>query len=291
MSTTIHAACVQHAMSTDRAANLDKSLAGIREAAASGAVLIVLPELHRGPYFCQEENKAHFELAEPLQGETFKALSAVARELEIVIVGSIFEHSDDGRYFNTALVIERDGTLAGRYHKTHIPYDPGYYEKFYFEDGPEPLAPIKTSVGMLGVMVCFDQWFPEAARIMALQGAEILIYPTAIGFDPRDDTAEQTRQQDSWITVQRSHAIANSLPVIACNRTGHEPDPSGASQGIRFWGASFIAGPQGEFLARAETDETVVLSSILDTARTDEVRKVWTFLRDRRPALYKKLSE
>ena len=276
---------VQHPCGTDRAANLRASLEGIAEAAARGARLVLLEELHAGRYFCQAEDPALLDLAEPVPGPTTEALAAAARRHGVVVVGSVFEHRAPGLHHNTAVVLEADGRLAGRYRKMHVPHDPGYREKFYFAPGDGGFRPVPTSVGRLGVLVCWDQWFPEAARLMALAGAELLLYPTAIGWDPRDDEAERARQLEAWMTVQRGHAVANALPVAACNRTGHEPGPPG-EPGIRFWGSSFVAGPQGELLARAGTDEAEVVTATVDLDRSEALRRVWTFFRDRRPEAY-----
>jgi len=284
-SVTRTVALVQHPCGPERESNLERTIAGIRSAAEQGARLVLLPELHTGPYFCQTEDPDHFELAEPIPGPTSRRLAEVAAELQVVIVASLFERRAAGLYHNTAVVFERDGTIAGRYRKMHIPDDPGFYEKFYFTPGDLGFNPIDTSVGRLGVLVCWDQWFPEAARLMALAGAELLLYPTAIGWDPRDDTEEQVRQREAWITVQRGHAIANGIPLLACNRTGHEPDPAGGP-GIRFWGSSFIAGPQGELVAMAGETEEAVLLAELEPRRVEEVRRIWPFLRDRRIDAY-----
>ncbi len=280
---------VQHACTTDREANLEATVAGIRDAARQGARLVLLQELHASPYFCQSEDTAFFDLAETIPGPTSDRLAAVAQECGVVIVASLFEQRATGLYHNTAVVFEKDGTLAGRYRKMHIPDDPGYYEKFYFTPGDLGFEPITTSVGRLGVLVCWDQWFPEAARLMALAGADMLLYPTAIGWNPDDDRQEQERQRDAWITVQRAHAVANGLPVLACNRVGFEPDPSGHTAGIRFWGASFVAGPQGEMVATAE-EQAAVLIADLDMARSEAVRRIWPYLRDRRIDAYQALS-
>ena len=277
---------VQQACSEDRAANLAASVAGIRAAHAQGAQLVLLQELHAGVYFCQTEDTARFDQAEAIPGPTTDELGALARELGIVIVASLFERRAAGLYHNTAVVLERDGSIAGRYRKMHIPDDPGFYEKFYFTPGDLGFTPIDTTVGRLGVLVCWDQWYPEAARLMALAGAELLLYPTAIGWDPRDGEAEQARQREAWITVQRAHAIANGLPVVVANRVGLEPDPSGSSKGIRFWGSSFITGQQGEILAEAGRDQPTVLVHEIDLERTESVRRIWPFLRDRRIDAY-----
>lgn len=272
---------VQHSCSADTTANLQKTIAGIRQAASQGAELVVLQELHRGLYFCQQEMVEAFDLAEPIPGPSTEALGALARELGVVIVASLFEKRAVGLHHNTAVVLEKDGSIAGKYRKMHIPDDPGFYEKFYFTPGDLGFHPIHTSVGKLGVLVCWDQWFPEAARLMAMAGAELLIYPTAIGWNTEDDTAEQGRQRDAWITVQRGHAIANGVPVISVNRVGHEADPTGGS-GINFWGTSFVTGPQGEFLYQAETDREVTQVVTVDMERSEHVRRIWPYLRDRR---------
>ncbi|MGI9575927.1 carbon-nitrogen hydrolase [Alloalcanivorax xenomutans] len=288
---------VQHSNGNDLEANLNRSLELVRQAAAEGAELVLLQELHRSLYFCQTEDTSVFDLAEPIPGPSTERLGALARELNIVIVGSLFEKRAAGLYHNTAVVLERDGTLAGIYRKMHIPDDPGFYEKFYFtpgdatfNDGHSGFTPIQTSVGKLGVLVCWDQWYPEAARLMALAGAELLLYPTAIGWDRNDDDAEQQRQLDAWITVQRAHGVANGLPVLVANRTGFEASPHGGD-GIQFWGNSFVCGPQGEFLARAGSDEETVLVVDVDTRRSEAVRRIWPYLRDRRVDAYGDLSK
>ncbi|WP_323127884.1 carbon-nitrogen hydrolase [Marinobacter salinisoli] len=289
-------AAIQQSCSDDKETSLAKSETLVRQAASDGAELVVLQELHATSYFCQTEDTSVFELAEPIPGPTSERLGDLARELNIVLVGSIFERRMNGVYHNTAVVFEKDGSIAGLYRKMHIPDDPGFYEKFYFtpgdaefNNGSSGFSPIQTSVGKLGVLVCWDQWYPEAARLMALAGAEILIYPTAIGWDVTDSREEQARQLDAWITVQRGHAVANNLPVIAPNRVGSEPDPSGHSEGIRFWGNSFICGPQGEFLARADNTGDSVISATLDRTRTESVRRIWPYLRDRRIDAYRDL--
>ncbi|HUW98122.1 MAG TPA: carbon-nitrogen hydrolase [Acidiferrobacter sp.] len=261
---------------------------GLRAAHAAGAGLALLQELHNGPYFCQSEDRAGFSLAESIPGPTTDRLGALARELALVIVGSLFERRASGLYHNTAVVFERDGSLVGRYRKMHIPDDPGFHEKYYFTPGDLGFTPIQTSVGRLGVLVCWDQWYPEAARLMALAGADILLYPTAIGFDPRDEESEQHRQKAAWELVQRGHAVANGIPVLCTNRCGFEPDPSRATAGIMFWGGSFACGPQGEWLARADQEASVVLAQI-DPGHTETVRQVWPFLRDRRIDAYHEL--
>lgn len=253
----------------------------IAEAAAAGAELVVLQELHDSLYFCQTESTGNFDLAEPVPGAATEFYGAVARRCGVVLVTSLFERRAAGLYHNTAVVFERDGSIAGRYRKMHIPDDPAYYEKFYFTPGDLGFRPIRTSVGVLGVQVCWDQWYPEGARLMALHGAEILIYPTAIGWESSDTEQEQSRQLDAWRTVQRGHAVANGLPVVAVNRCGHEDDPSGATRGIEFWGHSFVAGPQGEILAEAGTDPCVKVVDV-DMKRCEQVRRWWPFLRDRR---------
>ena len=290
MAGTLTVACVQHACTIDRDRNLAASIAGIRDAARRGARLVLLQELHTGVYFCQHEDTANFDRAESIPGPTTGILGALSKELGIVIVASLFERRAAGLYHNTAVVLESDGTIAGKYRKMHIPDDPGFHEKFYFTPGDLGFTPIATSVGRLGVLVCWDQWYPEAARLMALAGAEMLLYPTAIGWDPRDEPAEHTRQLDAWVTIQRAHAIANGLPVLVCNRTGLETDPSNRSGGIQFWGNSFIAGPQGEFLAQAISDQSVVLTTEVNLGRSESVRRIWPFLRDRRIDAYQDLS-
>jgi len=284
-------ALIQHACDRDTATNNARAESGIREAADSGARLVVLQELHSHRYFCQSESTAHFELAETIPGPSTEQFGSLAKELQIVIVASLFERRAAGLYHNTAVVMERDGSLAGRYRKMHIPDDPGYYEMFYFAPGDLGCTPVTTSVGCLGVMVCWDQWYPEAARLMALAGADLLIYPTAIGWDRADDDQEQQRQLDAWTTVQRGHAIANGIPVLACNRVGFEPAPHETDQGIRFWGNSFACGPQGEMLARAPTDSDHILTAELDLRRSEGVRRIWPFLRDRRIDGYADLTK
>jgi len=285
MNRPLKVGLVQQSCGEDHAANLAASIRGIRDAQARGAQLVLLQELHTGVYFCQTEDPQRFDQAEPVPGPSTDALAAVARELEIVVVASLFERRAPGLYHNTAVVLDADGKIAGCYRKMHIPDDPGFYEKFYFTPGDLGFQPIDTRVGRIGVLVCWDQWYPEAARLMALAGAELLLYPTAIGWDPRDNDAEKTRQRQAWMTVQRAHAIANGLPVLVCNRTGHEPDPSGASAGIQFWGSSFVAGPQGEILAEIGSDPAVLVADV-DLDRTEQVRRIWPFLRDRRIDAY-----
>ncbi len=261
-----------------------------REAAKHGAQLIVLQELHNTPYFCQTEDTANFDLAESVPGPTTQKLGELARELGVVILGSVFERRDAGLYHNTAVVLDSDGSLAGKYRKMHIPDDPGYHEKFYFTPGDLGFTPIDTSLGRLGVLVCWDQWFPEAARLMALAGAQMLIYPTAIGWDPADEPEEQTRQFQAWQTIQRAHSIANGVPVLSCNRIGIEADPSGTTGGIHFWGGSFACGPQGEILAQASTDQAEVLVADVDLTRSEQVRRIWPYLRDRRIDAYDEMK-
>lgn len=277
--------CAEH-----RAANVEAAERGVREAAGRGAALVLLAELYASRYFCQTEDPRAFDLAEPVPGPTTEALGMLAAEQGVVIVGSVFERRAPGLYHNTAVVLDADGRLAGRYRKMHVPDDPGYHEKYYFTPGDQGFRPISTSLGRLGVLVCWDQWYPEAARLMALAGAELLLYPAAIGWDPRDDPAERSRQFESWRLVQRAHAVANALPVLCCNRTGLEPDPSGRTPGIEFWGGSFIAGPQGELIAEAPTDAPAVLVAEIDRARTEAVRRTWPFLRGRRVDAYEGLA-
>ena len=262
-------------------------LAGkIKTLAGQGAELIVLQELHNTLYFCQTENVNRFDMAEPIPGPSTEYFGRLARELGVVIVTSLFERRAAGLYHNTAVVMERDGSIAGKYRKMHIPDDPAYYEKFYFTPGDIGFKPVDTSVGRLGVLVCWDQWYPEAARLMALQGAEILISPTAIGYESSDAEDEQQRQREAWTTVQRGHAVANGLPVVAVNRVGHEPDPSGMTGGIQFWGSSFVAGPQGEILYRASGNEEDCAVTDIDLKHSEQVRRWWPFLRDRRIDMY-----
>ena len=273
---------------TDRgsvAANLDAIESGLREAAAAGAELVLLQELHNGPYFCQHESVSEFDRAEAIPGPSSERIGSLAEELKLVVVASLFERRAAGLYHNTAVVFDRSRAIAGRYRKMHIPDDPAFYEKFYFTPGDLGFEPIRTSVGKLGVLVCWDQWYPEAARLMALAGAELLLYPTAIGWDPQDEDAEKQRQREAWITVQRGHAVANGIPLLACNRTGFEAAPEGG-RGLQFWGTSFVAGPQGEFLAQAGTDARELLIVDIDLARSENVRRIWPFLRDRRIDAY-----
>ena len=277
---------IQQHNTADAVDNRQRLKEKIQQLAAQGAQLIVLQELHNTLYFCQEENVAGFNLAEPIPGPSTEFFSQLAREHGVVIVTSLFERRAAGLYHNTAVVIDSDGHIAGRYRKMHIPDDPAYYEKFYFTPGDLGFRPITTSVGTLGVLVCWDQWYPEAARLMALRGADILIYPTAIGYESSDSADEQERQRMAWQTVQRGHAVANGLPVVAVNRVGHEPDPSGQTQGIQFWGSSFVAGPQGELLWQAPTDSEATTVVDIDMQRSENVRRWWPFLRDRRIDAY-----
>ena len=265
-----------------RKVNMTRLAEGIVDLARRGAQLIVLQELHNSLYFCQTESVDNFELAEPIPGPSTNFFGEIAKQLGVVIVTSLFERRAPGLYHNTAVVIEKDGSIAGKYRKMHIPDDPAYYEKFYFTPGDLGFQPIQTSVGRLGVQVCWDQWYPEGARLMALAGAEILIYPTAIGYESTDTPEEQQRQRTAWTTVQRGHAVANGLPVVAVNRVGYEPDPSGQTNGIQFWGSSFVAGPQGELLYQASTDEEESVIIAIDMERSENVRRWWPFLRDRR---------
>ena len=277
---------IQQHNTADIAGNRHRIMDKIRALAADGVRLIVNQELHDSLYFCQTENVNECDLALPLDDDAILTYGKLAAELRVVIVTSVFERRAPGLYHNTAVVFDADGTVAGKYRKMHIPDDPAYYEKFYFTPGDLGFKPIDTSVGRLGVLVCWDQWYPEAARIMALSGAEILIYPTAIGYESSDTDDEQTRQREAWITVQRGHAVANGLPVVAVNRVGHEPDPSGATNGITFWGNSFVAGPQGEFLFQAPTDTESTAIIDIDMRRSEQVRRWWPFLRDRRIDAY-----
>ena len=282
---------IQQTCTANREENKQKLAQNIKNVAAQGAELVVLQELHNSLYFCQTENTELFDLAEPIPGPSTEFYGAVARECGVVLVTSLFERRAAGLYHNTAVVFEKDGTIAGKYRKMHIPDDPAYYEKFYFTPGDMGFQPIQTSVGKLGVQVCWDQWYPEGARLMALAGAEILIYPTAIGYESSDTEEEQSRQREAWTTVQRGHAVANGLPVVAVNRTGHEPDPSGQTRGIQFWGSSFVSGPQGEMLYRAPIDEEVATVVEIDMKRSENVRRWWPFLRDRRIECFEGLTK
>lgn len=282
---------IQQTCAADKAQNLAHTSTLIRKSVEAGAELVVLQELHASLYFCQEEKTDYFDLAEPIPGPSSLHFSALAKELGIVLVCSFFEKRAPGLYHNTAVVFDTDGSIAGKYRKMHIPDDPGFYEKFYFTPGDLDFTPIKTSLGTLGVLICWDQWYPEAARLMAMAGAELLIYPTAIGWDKNDDAEEQKRQRDAWQIAQRAHAVSNGLPVIAVNRTGFEADPSQHTQGIDFWGSSFIAGPQGEIIYESPIDKEDVAVVKIDTSRTEEVRRIWPYFRDRRIDAYADITE
>ena len=282
-------ALVQERNHGDAAANLAVIETRVAEAAQSGAKLVLLQELHNGAYFCQHESVGEFDLAEPIPGPSTERLASLAKRHGVVLVSSLFEKRATGLYHNTAVVFDADGSTAGKYRKMHIPDDPGFYEKFYFTPGDLGFTPIDTSVGQLGVLVCWDQWYPEAARLMALAGAELLLYPTAIGWDPDDAQDEKTRQRDAWVLSHRGHAVANGLPVLSCNRIGHEPSPLGAS-GIDFWGNSVVLGPQGELIAEAGTEPTLLLAEV-DMQRSEHVRRIWPFLRDRRIDAYGDLTK
>lgn len=282
---------IQQSCVADVEANKQKLARNIADVAEKGAKLVILQELHNSLYFCQVEDVNNCNLAEGIPGPSTEFYGQLARQYGIVLVTSLFERRAPGLYHNTAVVFESDGSIAGKYRKMHIPDDPAYYEKFYFTPGDLGFHPIATSVGLLGVQVCWDQWYPEGARLMALQGAELLIYPTAIGYESSDTPEEQERQREAWTTVQRGHAVANGLPVIAVNRVGHEPDPSGQTNGIQFWGSSFVAGPQGELLYRAPKDEEVNAVIDIDLHRSEQVRRWWPFLRDRRIDEFQDLSQ
>lgn len=281
---------IQQANTANHSDNKRRLKEAIRQVASEGAELVVLQELHNGLYFCQTEDVDTFDEAESIPGESTREFGELARELGIVLVLSLFERRAAGLYHNTAVVMERDGSIAGMYRKMHIPDDPAYYEKFYFTPGDLGFEPIETSVGRLGVLVCWDQWYPEAARLMALSGADLLIYPTAIGWESSDESGEKTRQSDAWQLVQRGHAVANGLPVVTVNRVGYEADPSGQTRGITFWGRSFVAGPQGELLAELDQSETTRVIEI-DLARSERVRRWWPFLRDRRIDAFSDLTK
>ena len=287
---TIKVGLIQQSNTADTKQNLFQLAQNIQDVAHRGAQLVVLQELHNSLYFCQTEDTSRFDLAEPIPGPSTGFFGELARQYGVVIVTSLFERRAAGLYHNTAVVIEKDGSIAGKYRKMHIPDDPAYYEKFYFTPGDLGFHPIQTSVGNLGVQVCWDQWYPEGARLMALQGADLLIYPTAIGYESSDTQEEQQRQREAWVTVQRGHAVANGLPVIAVNRVGHEPDPSAQTNGIQFWGNSFVAGPQGELLAQASTTSPENLVVEVDMERSENVRRWWPFLRDRRIEEFAPLS-
>jgi len=286
----IKVAAIQQIYQTDKQTNLNHTKENITKAADKGAKLVVLQELHSTHYFCQTESHENFNLAEEIPGgDTCQFLSSCAKENNVVIVGSLFEKRGNGVYHNTAVVFDTDGSFRGLYRKMHIPDDPGFHEKFYFTPGDHDniaFSPIETSVGKLGILICWDQWYPEAARLMALAGADILIYPTAIGWDAADSKDEQNKQLDAWITIQRSHSIANHLPVISVNRTGHESDPSKLTKGINFWGNSFICGPQGEVITQANKKDNTILLAELDYSRSETLRQIWPFFRDRRIEAY-----
>ena len=284
--TQLKAAMIQQKYCGDRRAQFEETSRLIRQAADDGSQLIILQELHSGPYFCQVEDPSCFDMAEAIPGPATDAFGKLAQESGVVLVTSLFERRAPGLYHNTAAVFEKDGSLAGLYRKMHIPDDPGFYEKFYFTPGDPGFMPVKTSAGSLGVLICWDQWYPEAARLMALAGADMLIYPTAIGWDPADPPDEQERQQNAWITVQRGHAIANGLPLLVANRVGFERSPADPSVGIQFWGGSFAVGPQGEMLGEASHCDEEVLQVEIDLARSEKVRRIWPFLRDRRIDAY-----
>ncbi len=289
--TPYNTAVIQCAFTDDRQDNWRSLETRLEQAANRDARLVLLPELHNGHYFCQHEDNSEFDRAETIPGPTTEWLSGLSARFGLVIVGSVFERRAAGLYHNTAVVLDSDGTLAGRYRKMHIPDDPGYYEKFYFTPGDNPFRPVTTSLGSIGVLVCWDQWFPEAARMMAMAGADVLVYPTAIGWDPADDKAEQQRQRDSWSIVQRGHAIANGIPLLAANRTGFEEDSTGRTSGIQFWGSSFICGPQGDMLAEAGIDESGCFIAEIDPVHNESVRRTWPFFRDRRIDAYTDLTQ
>ena len=291
MNKEIKIGLVQQSNTADRVANIEKLKRNIRACAAQGAELVVLQELHNGLYFCQTEDTTRFDEAESIPGPSTETFGQLTKELGIVLVLSLFERRAPGLYHNTAVVIEKDGSMAGKYRKMHIPDDPAYYEKFYFTPGDLGFEPIQTSVGKLGVLVCWDQWYPEAARLMAMRGAEMLIYPTAIGWESSDTEAEKQRQREAWMTVQRGHAVANGLPVITVNRVGHETDPSGQTGGIQFWGSSFVAGPQGELLTVLSDGAEEVRVVTVDLQRSEQVRRWWPFFRDRRIDAFGGLTE
>ena len=291
MNKEIKIGLVQQSNTADRVANIEKLKRNIRACAAQGAELVVLQELHNGLYFCQTEDTTRFDEAELIPGPSTETFGQLAKEFGSVLVLSLFERRAPGLYHNTAVVIEKDGSMAGKYRKMHIPDDPAYYEKFYFTPGDLGFEPIQTSVGKLGVLVCWDQWYPEAARLMAMRGAEMLIYPTAIGWESSDTEVEKQRQREAWTTVQRGHAVANGLPVITVNRVGHETDPSGQTGGIQFWGSSFVAGPQGELLTVLPDDKEEVRVVTVDLQRSEQVRRWWPFFRDRRIDAFGGLTE
>jgi len=288
---TIKVGLVQMSCTADKTANIQKCVSEIRKCAAQGAELVVLQELHNSLYFCQTEHTGMFDLAESIPGASTEIFSSVAKETGVVLVTSLFEKRAAGLFHNTAVVFEKDGTIAGKYRKMHIPDDPAYYEKFYFTPGDLGFNPIKTSVGNLGVLVCWDQWYPEAARLMALAGADLLIYPTAIGWESTDIQEEKERQLNAWMISQRGHAVANGLPVISVNRTGFEADPSGVTNGITFWGNSFVAGPQGEINTQFQADKEQTEVVEIDLTRSEKVRRIWPFLRDRRIDAYGEITK
>lgn len=285
MTVTLPVALIQECDHGDAGANLSVIEDRVTEAARRGAKLVVLQELHNGAYFCQRESVEPFDLAEPIPGPSTRRLGALARRHRVVLVASLFERRAAGLYHNTAVVLDADGSIAGKYRKMHIPDDPGFHEKFYFTPGDLGFEPIDTRIGRLGVMVCWDQWYPEGARLMALAGAELLLYPTAIGWDPNDDADEKERQRDAWLLSHRGHAVANGLPVLSCNRVGYEPSPLPGAEGIEFWGTSHVVGPQGELLARAGGEAEILMAEV-DMRRSEQVRRIWPFLRDRRIDAY-----
>lgn len=291
MKKNINVGIIQHFFVEDIEANRARNLAAIRNLAEEGAELVILSELHDSLYFCQTENTDNFDLAESLPGDFTDFYREAARECGVVLVCSTFEKRATGLYHNTAVVFESDGTIAGKYRKMHIPDDPGFYEKFYFTPGDMGFEPIETSLGKLGVLVCWDQWYPEAARLMALRGAELLIYPTAIGWNPEDTEEEKKRQRDAWIIIQRAHGVANGIPVVSVNRVGFEEDPTGETSGIDFWGSSFVCGPQGEILCECPEDRGVEIVVNVDLERSENVRRWWPFLRDRRIDFYSDLTK
>jgi len=291
MAKTIKIGLVQHACTDNLDQNINASIQGIESLAQQGTQVVVLPELHRSLYFCQTEDSHNFELAETIPGPSTTTLSAIAKAHQVVIVASLFERRAAGIYHNTAVVLDTNGEIAGMYRKMHIPDDPGYYEKFYFAPGDLGFAPIKTSIGKIGVLVCWDQWYPEAARLSAMGGADFIVIPTAIGWDPNDVAEEQQRQRDAWITIQRAHAIANGLPLVSCNRIGFEKDTSGQTQGANFWGSSFITGPQGEIIAQCSTDKSETIAVNLNLDRTEQVRRIWPYFRDRRIDAYADITK
>lgn len=288
---SIKAALIQQQMNADYRTNLDYSIKQIKSAAESGADLVVLCELHSSVYFCQEESSQYFDLAQTIPGPLTEELSLAAKENNIVVIGSLFEKRTSGLYHNTAVVFDKDGSLAGKYRKMHIPDDPGYYEKYYFASGDLGFTPIQTSIGKLGVMVCWDQWFPEAARLMTLAGAEVLIYPSAIGWDTNDNSEEQQRQFHAWQTIQQSHAIANNLPLISTNRVGHESDPSNQTKGITFWGQSFVTDSMGKIIAQASASDVETVLTTINLDETEQTRQVWPYLRDRRIDAYTDINK